>query len=593
MILVSVDDGTNWTTHPQAIGTTFRGIGFGNGLFVAVGNKLMTSSDGTNWTIRTTGITNVLNDITYGNGTFVAVGAGGSILTSTDGQTWIDQSASVSSSLYLSSISFGNGLFVGCANTSPEFSVITSPDGISWSTTPGTASYPKSVAFGNGRFIIAGSSSATSTNGMSWSSVNEGLTGVCFGNGQFVGVDLGGTIMNSTNGVQWTWITSNYGATYSDLYSVTFGNDTYVAGGIGGLLRSSSNVTNWVTRSQSQTDLGGLYGATYADGKFVIVGTGGISDSPIMIWNGSVWNLSHPLVYDALMNVSYAQGQFHVVSSYGLVTSTNGSFWNYLSTSSSSQNSALSYGMDTYVLVGSGGVIRTSTNLVDWVQRTSGTTRRLFDVTFGNGRFVAVGGDSTSPSVGVTLASVDGINWTNRSSGSLTAVTYHDGLYVAAGLAGLIRTSTNGVNWTTRNAVTANTLLDVTWGHGVFMAVGAKGTMLTSRDGITWSNRSAGIAHDLYAVAVGPESFMVAGGQSSVFESDPLVPKLKAIGFSPVAGFQFQLSSPTGGTHRIECSTNLVTWEDFGVVTNQAALNPIQDASATNLTKRFYRLSTP
>ena len=53
------------------------------GLFVSVGSSgtILTSSDGNSWTERTSGTSMYLEDITYGNGTFVTVGSSRTILT--------------------------------------------------------------------------------------------------------------------------------------------------------------------------------------------------------------------------------------------------------------------------------------------------------------------------------------------------------------------------------------------------------------------------------------------------------------------------------------------------------------------------------
>ncbi len=60
---------------------TLFGVGYGQGLYVAVGNDygsntclVMTSPDGQTWTERNSSVAGVLNAITYGNGLYVAVG---------------------------------------------------------------------------------------------------------------------------------------------------------------------------------------------------------------------------------------------------------------------------------------------------------------------------------------------------------------------------------------------------------------------------------------------------------------------------------------------------------------------------------------
>ncbi|AFV77252.1 hypothetical protein Theos_2262 (plasmid) [Thermus oshimai JL-2] len=70
--------GTTWTWRS---GPLFD-VTYGNGLFVAVGGAILTSSDGVTWTRQSSGTSNDLYAVTYGGGLFVAVGGLGTILTS-------------------------------------------------------------------------------------------------------------------------------------------------------------------------------------------------------------------------------------------------------------------------------------------------------------------------------------------------------------------------------------------------------------------------------------------------------------------------------------------------------------------------------
>ena len=56
------------------------GVTYGNGVFVAVGDGIQTSSDGTLWTERNWGKSTPLQSVAFGKGTFVAVGELGTIL---------------------------------------------------------------------------------------------------------------------------------------------------------------------------------------------------------------------------------------------------------------------------------------------------------------------------------------------------------------------------------------------------------------------------------------------------------------------------------------------------------------------------------
>jgi hypothetical protein len=75
-----------------------------------------------------------------------------------------------------------------------------------------------------------------------------------------------------------------------------------------------------------------------------------------------------------------------------------------------------------------------------------------------------------------------GTTWTLRVPGSndLHGVTYGNGRFVAVGSGGTILTSPDGVKWTRRTSGTNNLLYGVTYGNGLFVAVGDRGTILTS-----------------------------------------------------------------------------------------------------------------
>ena len=65
-----------------------------------------------------------------------------------------------------------------------------------------------------------------------------------------------------------------------------------------------------------------------------------------------------------------------------------------------------------YVSVGESGTILTSSDGTSWDNRTSGTSKHLKGVTYGNGLFVTVGDKGT------ILTSSDGTTWTERTSGT-------------------------------------------------------------------------------------------------------------------------------------------------------------------------------
>src|SRR5215467_9958896 len=68
-----------------------------------------------------------------------------------------------------------------------------------------------------------------------------------------------------------------------------------------------------------------------------------------------------------------------------------------------------SFGAGSYVAVGDGGSILSSTDTITWIPRMSGTTNRLNGVRYGASGFMAVGDQGT------ILNSVDGVSWARIS----------------------------------------------------------------------------------------------------------------------------------------------------------------------------------
>jgi hypothetical protein len=250
------------------------------------------------------GATNILCSVTYGNGLFVAVGNKGTILTSPNGTTWTESNSGTTGDLVLYSVTYGNGLFVavGWNFTSLTGTVLTSPDGSTWTTrSMGATNILCSVTYGNSLFVAVGEGDTilTSVDGTTWTGRNSGTSGtlylcsVTYGNGLFlvVGWDtavLAGAVLISLDGS--TWIYRDPGTTAgiytTELTFVTYGNGLFVAVGIGVEERkgvwykrilTSPNGTTWTATNLDTpaTTIQPITSVTYGNSQFVAVGLGG------------------------------------------------------------------------------------------------------------------------------------------------------------------------------------------------------------------------------------------------------------------------------------------------------------------------------
>ena len=200
-------------------------------------------------------------------------------------------------------------------------------------------------------------------------------------------------------------------------------------------------------------------------------------------------------------------------------------------------SSASSNGL--FVTVGNVGSILTSSDGISWTERTSGTTKNLYGVTYGAGLFVTVGGNAT------ILTSSDGTTWTENGQNLRSnwgdaqyfkAVTYRNKLFVLGGRNGKIMNSPDGITWKQRKSGTSMDRMGVTYAptcgkvewkgldaglckNGIFVSVGKNGRILTSFDGNWWVKRTYKLPEWLYAVTYGNGTFVTVGVNGVIITS--------------------------------------------------------------------------
>jgi len=475
-------DGATWIRRHQPSNTTLSAVAYGDGQFIAVGGAILASADGETWVPREPGTTALaLSSIAYGVGRFVAVGTNGVILTSADGVTWGTQTMTNNS---LSSIAFGSGRFVtvgylienGMFGPVQFPNMLTSTDAVNWveyaDPNLGANSY-STVAYGNGRFVaFAGGDSLTSNDGVSWLSqpalTNDyslGVASVAYGTGQFVAVGHN-PLLTSTDGARWAQPPSSLPT--SGLKCIAYGGGQFVAVGETGAILTSADAATWVNRQMGLSNP--LWSVAYGNGQLVAVGNSiTVETSP----DGVEWTGAQPMtnaVY-TLSGIAYGNSQFVAV------------------------------GTDLGPQGSQDQVILSSSNAVTWVQRWSQplsvtnwnrSMNGLIDVTYANGLFVAVG------ALGTIVNSTDGATWIRQQLGTnedsyLTAVAFGNGLFVAVGLAGTILTSADAQTWTPLQSVAGVDFTGIAYGNGQFVAVGTDssgyGNMVMSADGVRWIPR--------------------------------------------------------------------------------------------------------
>ena len=223
-----------------------------------------------------------------------------------------------------------------------------------------------------------------------------------------------------------------------------------------------------------------------------------------------------------------------VASSQILVTPRGAQPISWTSRTSAASNNYwydVTYGNGLFVAVargtstGNGIQVMTSTNGTTWSLGTSNPYRTWRSVTYGNGLFVAVSSTGTGNRV---MTSPDGSNWTSRTSAAdndWRSVTYGNNRFVAVSRSGTgnrVMTSDDGITWTSRTSAADNQWLSVTFGNNRFVAVssdGAGNRVMTSPDGITWTSRTSAANYVWQGVTYGNGLFVAVSGDGAVMTS--------------------------------------------------------------------------
>lgn len=271
------------------------------------------------------------------------------------------------------------------------------------------------------------------------SGVSQNLYGVAYGAQKYVCVGQAGTILISTNGRNWE--VRNSGVT-NELTAIAFGNGNFIAVGSAGLILSSTDAAQWAVQSSGTTNR--LNGISRCDGLFVADGNlGTLLTSPDgIVWTAQNSGTTRPLIATSLGNnlfLTVGQGSPYPA----LLTSPDVATWDDRSAINRGLAFyAVSFGNGVFVAIDVRGIVFTTTNGINYTQRTATGGDYIYGLTFAQGFFVGVGWPSQSGQQKV-VTSPNGVNWKIRpisvtNSANLRSVTYGNGYFVAVGEKGSI-----------------------------------------------------------------------------------------------------------------------------------------------------------
>jgi hypothetical protein len=329
-------DGLNWSSETVAGGTWLTSIAFGNGQWVAVGagGTILVSQDLKAWVSATAVTPNRLDGVLFNGTLWCAVGEQATIITSTDALTWKVQPvpASLGFTGFLRGIAWDpvNSVFIidgaethaspldtGGVQLQLSGTTVTSIltvqpnpiEAVVYEATPSPTTVPNTVAVSTG-VIIEGSYNigGVGPNGSDTVSVpNVIYRGLTFGAGYWVAAGEQGTILSSTDGLNWTQRFS--GSSPSTLSSATLLGAAYseelqrfVVTGTGGTILVSNSAPSVFANVSTR---GLVNSTTTLIGGFVVEGTAPRTvliraDGPVLSAFGVTGALADPVltIYD-------------------------------------------------------------------------------------------------------------------------------------------------------------------------------------------------------------------------------------------------------------------------------------------------------
>ena len=226
--ILTSPDGATWTSRVSGTSARLRAVTAKGATIIVVGQAgtVLTSADGVSWTPVTSGIAEGLRGVAASSTLVVAVGGqtAGQIFTSPDGATWTQASLAAPA-----------GALRGVAHNGTQFaavgaggSILTSTDGTTWvARTSGTAERLDGIVWTGSAFEVISSTGKflrSTDGGVNWSTPVAGnapawIEGMVWSSTRVVTVGAGGRIRTSDDGLNWTWRTSGAAVT---LHGVAF-----------------------------------------------------------------------------------------------------------------------------------------------------------------------------------------------------------------------------------------------------------------------------------------------------------------------------------------------------------------------------------
>jgi hypothetical protein len=380
------------------------------------------------------------------------------------------------------------------------------------------------VAVGRGGTVI------TSTDGVEWRTSHTGagyrLSDVVWGNGLFVvvGGESGeefspglGVILTSDDGVNWV---ERHREDYLTLNAVVWTGAQFVAVGIGDRALLSSDGLNW-----SEIDLGGsqfIWDLAWNGSQLVALGRRGYFGGPPTFFtseNGEVWQQFTIEREYAPESIAASGGRFVAVGSeHDALVSDDGLTWTVSPYESPRELDNVVDGGVHFLAVGN-DVVGTSLDGYTWSIEERATESRVHGLAWLGDGYLAVGED------GFMMSSPDGSVWTQFSEKAFdhTGTWEIDELAMGGssiiGVGAGIVSGRHGTEWSWQPAPSDVSPVSVIWNGSAFWAAGSNG-VIRSFDGIHWEQRLLDSNLRLVDIVWNGSLFVAVSGDRVVTSSD-------------------------------------------------------------------------
>ena len=181
----------------------------------------------------------------------------------------------------------------------------------------------------------------------------------------------------------------------------------------------------------------------------------------------------------------------------------------------------ITYGNGKFVAVGMAGTIYISSDGIQWTKQVIYERSTLYSICFINGQFYIL---ATERGVHILISS-DLENWTtidipNTNHITFRKIIYENNQFVIVGDSGEIGISSDGTNWNIITTYASTYFWSVCYGNGLFVAVGTDGGIYVSyNNGANWISVNSGTTEALTGISYGNGMFIAVGDNGCILSS--------------------------------------------------------------------------